>query len=84
MAYSPVLPLTSCVLASRLLPQPEQPFSGGNERLRALGKMKTVQVRTGSWKKLDPGTAATPTSRASHSQNETSSSQPNSEISTIT
>ena len=39
---------------------------------------------TGSRKKLEPGTAATPTSRASHSQNATSSGAPNSEMSTMT
>ena len=39
-----------------------------------LAKWKRIRLRTGSWKKLEPGTAATPTSRASHSQNSTSSS----------
>ena len=36
------------------------------------------------FKKLEPGTAATPTARAIHSQNRVSSGQRNSEMSTIT
>src|SRR5208283_5059864 len=49
-----------------------------------LAKWKRMYLCTGSLKKLDPGTAATPTSRAIHSQNVVSSGHPNSEISTMT
>jgi hypothetical protein len=70
------------IAASTATLRVDQPFAGGLQR---FGEMEANQVfLTGSRKKLDPGTAATPTSRASHSQNAVSSSQPNSEMSTIT
>ena len=49
-----------------------------------LAKCRRIRWLTGSRKKLEPGTAPTPTSRASTSQNSRSESKPNSEMSSMT
>ena len=70
---------------SSFLAQLEQSLAGGLQRRRFVWRNgNRIRCLTGSRKKLEPGTGATPTSRASHSLNAVSSSQPNSEMSTIT
>jgi hypothetical protein len=54
------------------------------ERCVALGEVQADVTVLGSRKKLEPGTAATPTSRASQRQNSVSLAKPKRSMSTIT
>jgi len=67
-------------IADSPISEPKEPVAGGGGVSGRLAKWKRIRCLTGSRKKLEPGTAATPTSRAIHSQKSASLGHPNSAI----